>query len=68
MPMGGVMRPIIMLSTSTTPRCTRSMPSARAVGMNSGTMTSWMVETSRTQPRMRKRMLSSSRKSHASIW
>ena len=35
-PIGGVTRPIIMLTTDVTPKCTGSMPSARTVGIRIG--------------------------------
>src|SRR6185312_10021862 len=60
-PKGGVSRPIMMLTTTTTPKCTRSMPSAFAGGIRIGTMTSRIVVPSRRQPSASRMPLTSSR-------
>ena len=61
MPNGGVISPIIMLTTTTTPKWTRSMPSSLAAGSSIGTNTSSITETSRKQPSTRNTTLTSSR-------
>ena len=52
-PYGGVIKPIIELTTTSTPKCTRSIPSASQVGMNNGTITRMIVVASRMQPNSR---------------
>ena len=47
-PCGGSVRPTIMLTTTTMPKCTRSMFSPCAIGTRSGTITSRMVISSST--------------------
>ena len=61
-PYGGVIKPIMMLTTTTTPKCTRSMPSAWAVGMKTGTMIRRIAVPSSTQPSRSRSTLTSIRK------
>ena len=53
MPKGGVVRPIIMLMTMTTPKWTRSMPSALISGSTIGMKTSVIAIVSMNMPRAR---------------
>jgi len=50
-----------MFSTTSTPKCTRSMPSTLTAGSSIGTNTSSSTDTSRKQPRTRNITLTSSR-------
>ena len=52
-PYGGVIKPIIELTTIRTPKWIRSIPNALQVGMNSGTITRIMTVASSTQPSKR---------------
>ena len=56
-PYGGVIKPIIELTTTNTPKCTRSIPSALQAGINSGTITSMMVVASKKQPKINTKIL-----------
>ena len=49
-PNGGVSSPIMTLTTTTTPKCTVSMPSALAVGIRMGTMTRRIVDALEQAP------------------
>jgi hypothetical protein len=51
-----------MLTTTTTPKCTMSMPSTCAVGISTGTITSRMVVPSSTQPSSSSSTLAARRK------
>src|SRR5688572_26875752 len=50
MPMGGCNRPIIKLSTITSPKCTGSTPSSSAMGKSNGTRMVMAAVGSRKQP------------------
>ncbi|MNU04015.1 hypothetical protein D3C72_2482600 [compost metagenome] len=56
------MRPTIMLTTISTPKCTRSTPTALTAGSSMGTNTSSMTAVSRKQPRTRNTTLTISKK------
>ncbi len=60
-PYGGVTSPIMMLTTHITPKCTRSIPSACAVGISTGRITRMIVVPSRKQPRISSSTLTTSR-------
>src|SRR5262249_19529232 len=67
-PYGGVSRPIIMFTTMTTPKCTRSTPSALAAGRSSGTSTRSSVVVSSRQPSTRNTRFATTMKPSGPIW
>ena len=56
-PYGGVIKPIIELTTTNTPKCTRSIPSALQAGIKSGTITKMIVVASKKQPKISTKIL-----------
>ena len=56
-PYGGVIKPIMELTTTNTPKCTRSMPSALQAGIKSGTITKMIVVASKKQPKISTKIL-----------
>jgi hypothetical protein len=50
-PNGGVINPVIILNTNTTPKCIKSIPSADITGKNIGVNNSMIASPSKKHPR-----------------